>query len=331
MKLGVLDQSPIARGEDAAQALANTTALARRCDELGYHRYWVAEHHASDSLASSSPEILITRLAGETSRIRVGSGGVMLSHYSPFKVAENFRLLETLYPGRIDLGIGRAPGSDGLTAAALAYGNTLGIEYYPAKVKDMIAWVTDSKPLTPAFEKLKVTPRPDTVPEVWMLGSSFDSADYAARSASPSPSPTSSPPSRLCAPCSAIGRRSRRSTSPSRRLPWASLPLPARTRSKPSLPQDPRTAAHPPRSGTPRPAANARRSRLLPVLGRAARGSAQPPLAPDRRHAGGGEGGDRGIGRGMRCRRGDHPHHHPDVRGPAALLRTARRSVWLGR
>ena len=181
MKLGVLDQSPIARGEDAAQALANTTALARRCDELGYHRYWVAEHHASDSLASSSPEILITRLAGETQRIRVGSGGVMLSHYSPFKVAENFRLLETLFPGRIDLGIGRAPGSDGLTAAALAYGNTLGIEYYPAKVKDMIAWVTDRKPLTPAFQKLKVTPRPDTVPEVWMLGSSYDSADYAAR------------------------------------------------------------------------------------------------------------------------------------------------------
>ena len=117
-------------------------ALAKRCDELGYHRYWVAEHHASDSLASSSPEILITRLAAETERIRVGSGGVMLSHYSPYKVAENFRMLEVLYPGRIDLGVGRAPGSDGLTAAALAYGNPLGIEYYPAKVKDLVAFVS---------------------------------------------------------------------------------------------------------------------------------------------------------------------------------------------
>ena len=181
IKLGVLDQSPIARGEDAAAAVANTMALAKRCDELGYHRYWVAEHHASDSLASSSPEILITRLAAETERIRVGSGGVMLSHYSPFKVAENFRMLEVLYPGRIDLGVGRAPGSDGLTAAALAYGNPLGIEYYPAKVKDLVAFVSGRTPITEAFKDLKATPKAATAPEVWMLGSSYDSAAYAAR------------------------------------------------------------------------------------------------------------------------------------------------------
>ena len=181
IQLGILDQSPIARGEDASDAVANTITLAKRCDELGYHRYWVAEHHASDTLASSSPEILITRLAAETKRIRVGSGGVMLSHYSPFKVAENFRLLELLYPGRIDLGVGRAPGSDGLTAAALAYGNPLGIEYYPAKVKDLVAFVSGQAPLTEAFRDLKATPRITTAPEVWMLGSSFDSAAYAAR------------------------------------------------------------------------------------------------------------------------------------------------------
>lgn len=179
--LGVLDQSPIGRGEDAADAIAHTTALAKRCDELGYRRYWVAEHHASDTLASSSPEILITRLAGQTRRIRVGSGGVMLAHYSPYKVAENFRLLEVLYPGRIDLGVGRAPGSDGLTAAALAYGNPLGIEYYPAKVKDLVAFVTGKPALTEAFRQLKATPAAATAPEVWMLGSSFDSAAYAAR------------------------------------------------------------------------------------------------------------------------------------------------------
>ena len=179
--LGVLDQSPIGRGEDATDAIAHTTALAKRCDELGYRRYWVAEHHASDTLASSSPEILITRLAGQTRRIRVGSGGVMLAHYSPYKVAENFRLLEVLYPGRIDLGVGRAPGSDGLTAAALAYGNPLGIEYYPAKVKDLVAFVTGKPALTEAFRQLKAAPAAATAPEVWMLGSSFDSAVYAAR------------------------------------------------------------------------------------------------------------------------------------------------------
>lgn len=181
LRIGVLDQSPIGRGEDAADAIAHTTALAKRCEELGYHRYWVAEHHASDTLASSSPEILITRLAAETNHMRIGSGGVMLSHYSPFKVAENFRLLEVLYPGRIDLGVGRAPGSDGLTAAALAYGNPLGIEYYPAKVKDLIAFVNGREPLTEAFRNLKATPKTRTAPEVWMLGSSFDSAAYAAR------------------------------------------------------------------------------------------------------------------------------------------------------
>ena len=181
IRLAVLDQSPIARGEVAADAVANTITLAKRCDELGYHRYWVAEHHASDSLASSSPEVLITRLAAETERIRVGSGGVMLSHYSPYKVAENFRMLEVLYPGRIDLGVGRAPGSDGLTAAALAYGNPLGIEYYPAKVKDLVAFVSGRPPITEAFHDLKATPKAPTAPEVWMLGSSFDSAAYAAR------------------------------------------------------------------------------------------------------------------------------------------------------
>ena len=181
IKLGVLDQSPIGRGETASDAIRHSTMLAKRCEELGYHRYWVAEHHASDTLASSSPEILVTHLAAATRRMRIGSGGVMLSHYSPYKVAENFRLLEVLYPGRIDLGVGRAPGSDGLTAAALAYGNPLGIEYYPAKVKDMLAFVSGREPITEAFRNLKATPVAETAPQVWMLGSSYDSAAYAAR------------------------------------------------------------------------------------------------------------------------------------------------------
>ena len=181
MKLGVLDQSPIARGEDARAAVDNTIRLAQHCEAFGYHRYWIAEHHASNTLASSTPEILITRVARETDRIRIGSGGVMLSHYSPFKVAENFRMLELMYPGRIDLGVGRAPGSDGLTAAALAYGNPLGLEYYPAKVKDLVAFVSGKKAFTEAFERLQATPNATTTPDIWMLGSSLDSAVYAGR------------------------------------------------------------------------------------------------------------------------------------------------------
>ena len=235
LRIGVLDQSPIGRGEDAADAIAHTTALAKRCEELGYHRYWVAEHHASDTLASSSPEILITRLAAETNHMRIGSGGVMLSHYSPFKVAENFRLLEVLYPGRIDLGVGRAPGSDGLTAAALAYGNPLGIEYYPAKVKDLIAFVNGREPLTEAFRNLKATPMTPTAPEVWMLGSSFDSAAYAARFGLAYSHAHFIAPQRPSRRSSNTGASSRRSISPRPIPPSASSPSSPTTRRRPSF------------------------------------------------------------------------------------------------
>src|ERR1700760_1749677 len=124
MRLSVLDQSPIRNGGTAADALAETIALAKACEALGYHRYWLAEHHNSNSFAGSAPEILIGRVASETKSIRVGSGGVMLTHYSPLKVAEQFRMLEVLNPGRIDLGLGRAPGTDMLTARALQAGVT---------------------------------------------------------------------------------------------------------------------------------------------------------------------------------------------------------------
>src|SRR5262245_19971963 len=180
MKLSVLDQSPIRSGGDAAQALRETIELARITERLGYHRYWVAEHHGSASFAGSSPEVLIGAIAAHTSRIRVGSGGVMLMHYSPLKVAENFRLLETLYPGRIDVGIGRAPGSDGITAVALAYGSKIGIEYFPAKLADLQAWLRGAAPYTDALGAVRVTPAPDTVPELWMLASSDDGARIAA-------------------------------------------------------------------------------------------------------------------------------------------------------
>ena len=180
MKISVLDQSPIGVGDNASHAISQTIELAQHCDELGYHRYWLAEHHNSKTLASCAPEILIARVARETERIRVGSGGVMLSHYSPYKIAENFKLLEAMYPGRIDLGVGRAPGSDGITAAALAYGNKLGIEYYPTKIKDLLAWISEEKPYSDAFGDLQVSPSTLTTPELWVLASSRDSAMYAA-------------------------------------------------------------------------------------------------------------------------------------------------------
>lgn len=181
LKLSVLDQSPVRSGATPADAVNETVQLAQAADRLGFERYWLAEHHASDGLAGASPEILIGRVAGATKHIRVGSGGVMLSHYSPLKVAENFKLLETMYPGRIDCGIGRAPGSDGLTAAALAYGSQIGIEYFPAKVADLRAFLTDTKPVTEAFARIKATPRVDQAPDLWLLGSSDSSAALAAR------------------------------------------------------------------------------------------------------------------------------------------------------
>ena len=119
MILSVLDQSPVRAGGTAADALNETVALAQAAERWGYHRYWLAEHHATEGLAGSAPEIMIARVAAATSSMRVGSGGVMLSHYSPLKVAETFRVLETLYPGRIDLGLGRAPGTDPATSYAL--------------------------------------------------------------------------------------------------------------------------------------------------------------------------------------------------------------------
>ena len=180
LALSVLDQSPVRSGGSFADAVNETVALAQAAERLGYRRYWLAEHHGADGFAGSAPEILIGRVAGATERIRVGSGGVMLSHYSPLKVAETFRLLEVMYPGRIDLGIGRAPGSDGLTAAALAYGNPLGVDAFPTRVVDLMAFLEGSTPATGALAAVNVTPRSDAPPELWMLGSSGESAHLAA-------------------------------------------------------------------------------------------------------------------------------------------------------
>lgn len=181
MRLSVLDQSPIRAGCTPADALAETLELAEFCDRLGYHRYWLAEHHSTGGLAGSAPEILIGEVARRTRKLRVGSGGVMLSHYAPLKVAETFRVLEALHPGRVDCGIGRAPGSDGLTAQALAHGpGALGIERFPAQIRDLRDWLAGELPDGHPFRQVDAMPSGPTVPELWLLGSSDQSAACAA-------------------------------------------------------------------------------------------------------------------------------------------------------
>ena len=178
----MVDQSPIFTNTDANQAIEETLRLAEFSDSIGLNRFWVAEHHGSTSFAGCSPEILMPRLAAATKKIRIGSGGVMLMHYSPYKVAENFRLLESLFPKRIDLGLGRAPGSDPYQAGALAYGSkTTGPEFFPTKMNDLRSFLSGEISSTESFESVSVTPGLGNLPEVWLLVSSQQGAEYAAQ------------------------------------------------------------------------------------------------------------------------------------------------------
>ena len=182
LRLSVLDQSPIAEGSSGARALANTLDLARLADALGYHRYWVAEHHGGPMLAGPSPEALIGPIAACTGRIRVGSGGVMLPHYSPFKVAETFSLLAGLFPGRIDLGLGRAAGTDQLTTFALQRDRRQAApDDFPEQLAELLAYLEDRVPADHPFARLAGTlpGRPER-PQPWLLGSSAQSAVWAA-------------------------------------------------------------------------------------------------------------------------------------------------------
>ncbi len=183
MLLSVLDQSPVAEGSTGAQALANTLDLARLTDALGYHRYWVAEHHGGPMLASASPEALIGPIASATRSIRVGSGGVMLPHYSPFKVAETFTILAALYPGRIDLGLGRAAGTDPLTTLALQRDRrTPAPDDFPQQLAELLAYLEDTLPEDHPFSRLAtVLPGLPAVPATWLLGSSAQSAIWAGQ------------------------------------------------------------------------------------------------------------------------------------------------------
>ena len=179
--LSVLDQSTIVSSRSPDNSIRESLELARHCEALGYSRYWLAEHHNTASQAGTAPEILIAAIAATTSRIRVGSAGVMLPHYSALKVAEQFRVLEAIAPGRIDLGLGRAPGSDGRTAFALNPNAATAADHFPAQVRDLLDWVNGCRLAEGhPFRDVRAEPFGPTAPEAWILGSSDYGAQVAA-------------------------------------------------------------------------------------------------------------------------------------------------------
>ncbi len=169
--LSVLDLAPVATGSDAGQALRNSLELAQHAERLGYRRHWVAEHHNMPGIASSAPAVLIAHLASVTSTIRVGSGGVMLPNHQPLVIAEQFGMLEALHPGRIDLGIGRAPGTDQITAYALRRSMEPSADDLPTQLDELLAFFKGT------FPRIRAVPGAGQMPEVWLLGSS----DFSAR------------------------------------------------------------------------------------------------------------------------------------------------------
>jgi luciferase family oxidoreductase group 1 len=181
MRLSVLDQSTASKGRSQDSAIRETLELARYCDTLGYHRYWVSEHHNSGSIVGTAPEVLMSAIAATTSRIRVGSAGVMLPHYSALKVAEQFRVLEAIAPGRIDLGIGRAPGSDQITSYALNPNPQNVLDQFPRQVQELRHWVSGIPlPERHPFSRIVAQPTGPSSPELWILGSSDYGAQLAA-------------------------------------------------------------------------------------------------------------------------------------------------------
>jgi luciferase family oxidoreductase group 1 len=182
MRLSVLDLTPVPSGASAAVALANTLDLARHADALGLHRYWLAEHHNTAAVASSSPEIMIAEVANATKRIRVGAGGIMLPNHSPLKVAETFRVLSALHPDRIDLGVGRAAGTDTKTALALRQARELlGAEAFPAQLDQLLDFLTREPDPKVPFGPIKAVPTGVAAPPVFILSSGPDGAALAAR------------------------------------------------------------------------------------------------------------------------------------------------------
>ncbi len=180
MKLSILDQLPIREGGHPKQPIDDAIELAKCAEQWGYYRYWTAQFHGTVSFTSAAPELVACRLAAETEKMRIGSGGILLSGFSPYAVAEQFRMLETMFPGRIDLGIGRTTGADGPTFEALLYGSDKGQDHFVEKVEDLKSFIGGSAPQNPAWQNVKATPVVDHTPEVWLLGSGETSAAHAA-------------------------------------------------------------------------------------------------------------------------------------------------------
>ncbi|CAI6038302.1 hypothetical protein PAECIP112173_00908 [Paenibacillus sp. JJ-100] len=180
MKLSVLEHGHISEGRSVQDALQEAVTLAQHAEQLGYSRFWMSEHHGGGALSFSSPEVMIAHVAAHTQRIKVGSGGVMLPHYSAYKVAENFRLLEALHPGRIDLGIGRAPGGMPIASRALNEGKSSNVHFFPQQIADLGYYFHEQLPEDHRFASLVAGPSISTVPEVWLLGSSSEGARIAA-------------------------------------------------------------------------------------------------------------------------------------------------------
>ena len=181
MRLSVLDQSISRAGRPQGDSIRQTIELAQYCETLGYQRFWVSEHHNHDTITGTAPEIVMAAIGATTDRIRIGSAGVMLPHYSALKVAEQFRVLDAIAPGRIDLGLGRAPGSDGRTAYALNPQAMQGADNFPAQIRDLLAWVSgEPLPAEHPFAGIRAFPQGDTVPVTWMLGTSNYGAQVAA-------------------------------------------------------------------------------------------------------------------------------------------------------
>ena len=181
MQVSILEQSVSVEGKPHSITIQESINLAIKAEQLGFKRFWVSEHHNHPTIVGSAPEILMAAIAAQTKKIRIGSAGIMLPHYAPFKIAEQFKVLEAIAPNRIDLGLGRAPGSDGRTALALNPNSREDSEQFPSNVRDLIAWVSNEKLLEGhPFRHLVAQPETKTNPEIWMLGTSNYGAQLAA-------------------------------------------------------------------------------------------------------------------------------------------------------
>lgn len=181
MKVSILDQSPVSSHQTPAEALEASMQLAKAGDKLGYERYWIAEHHDLSGLACSAPEVMLGYIGAQTNRIRIGSGAVLLPHYKPYKVAETYNMLATLFPGRVDLGIGRAPGGSAEATNALSDNFLQQVFKMPELVEELLQFLDDKFPAEHEYAKLSASPLQPVSPEPWLLGTSKKSAELAAR------------------------------------------------------------------------------------------------------------------------------------------------------